>query len=138
MVLFFYWFLIYIPGILTSKSIFSSFLCPNFDQKWQFFLTLGHFGKHFERRPLLEICRILKIFDGLLIFTVFTCVNVILTSKSVFTYSLVSKLWPKLTIFFIILGHFGSHFERRPLLKISKFFENILRTIDFYCFYICN
>ena len=101
---------------------------------------LGHFGSHFERRPLLWISRILKIFNVLLLFYyffLFVYVTGILTSKSIFFLILVSKLWPK-TASFVYIRALWRSFWKTPSIENLQNFEFILRAIAFYCFCVSN
>ena len=57
--------------------------------------------------------------------------------KKHFILILVSKIGQKRS-FLPILGHFGGHFEKRPLFGISRIFENMLDDVASYCFCIQN
>ena len=59
----------------------------------------------------------------------------ILTRKKYFILTLISKIWPKKS-FLPNLGHFGGHFEKRPLFGISRIVENMQDDVASYCFCI--
>ena len=61
----------------------------------------------------------------------------ILTRKKYFILTLMSKIWPKRVIL-PILGHFGGHFEKRPLFWISRSVENMQDDVASSCFCIQN
>ena len=73
----------------------------------------------------------------ILLFTVFAYGSGILTSKSIFVLILVSKLWPKMAIF-AYLRAFWRPFWKAPSIGNQQNFENILRVIALYWFYIHN
>ena len=109
----------YETGILTLKSIFSSFEYSYYGKNGDFLPIYGYFGGHFERCPISRISRILIIFKNH--FSSFSCTN----------YGQNGNFLP-------ISGYFGGHFERRPIFKILQNFENMLYVIDSYCLFNTN
>ena len=95
------------------------------------FCLLGHFGGHFERRPLLKISRILKICYTyiILLFTVFAYKTSIRTSKLPhFNVLIMTKM-----AIFAYLGHLVA-ILKGTLYSESSEFCNMLHA--FYCFRI--
>ena len=92
---------------------------------------LGHFGGHFETRPLFGISRILKICYVILVFTVFAYKTGILTLKKHFFFLLlVSKSIAKKVVF-AFFRTFWRPFETRPLFRISRILK-ICYTLLFF------
>ena len=104
-------------GILTLKSIFSSFEYSYYGKNGDFLPIYGYFGGHFERCPISRIPRILNICQMLLLLTVY-CIQIWFhTSKIIFS-SFSCSNYSQNGNFSPIYGYFGGHFERRPILRI--------------------
>ena len=91
-------------SILTRKKIFYPHLnVQNMAKKGNFFLFSGHFGGHFEKRPLFGISRIVEnMLDDVASYC-FCIQNWYFSYKKHFILILGSKVWPK-----VILWYFGT------------------------------
>ena len=114
----------YKTGILSRKKDFILILVSKIWPKRKFLPILGDFGGHFEKPPLFGSSRIFrKICYIMLLLTDSENKTGILTRKK-------KRFHPHFSVqnmakkgnFLPALGHFGGHFEKRPLFGVSRIF----------------